>query len=88
MNNQAAHVNVCPFCEHATPGAESRREANVRLANHIQSYHRDRLVAWREYQRVLSGGGAVESARAAYNQTLHRLAGGPGSYPRAGRVST
>ncbi len=77
-----AHVRACPYCEHRTPGTAQRAEANRRLADHIGSLHRDRLIAHREMERVLRRGEPIETARAAYNRTLLRLAGGPGTYDR------
>lgn len=61
----------CPFCE-AAPADR---------AEHIATYHRDRLRAILAYQRVLSGGGTARQAEQTYNESLRPAR--PGQYDRS-----
>lgn len=69
-------VRECPFCER-TPADP---------AKHISAFHRDRLRAMAEYQRVLAAGGSEQEARQAYNATL--MPARPGTYDRTSFRST
>ena len=78
-----AHVAACPYCDHCTPGAESRAEADRRLATHIRTLHRIRIIAAREYQQLIAAGKDPADARAVINDRLRRaLEGGSGHYAR------
>lgn len=74
---------MCPFCDwRPRPSVEVSEVAQ--RADHIGTFHRDRLAAALLYQRVLAQTGDIAAARAAANQSvLHR---GPGQYERV-RVS-
>lgn len=64
-------LGVCPFCE-AVP---------EEMADHIRVFHKDRISAGAEYQRVKQSGGSEEAARLAYNLSLATKR--PGEYDRS-----
>jgi len=82
MLTTTAYVDKCPYCEHATPGAESVQEAHRRLATHVQTLHRDRLDAAKAYHQAVAAGRPTAEARALANAILKAAARGPGSYDR------